>query len=123
MMLEPGSRVLTFLVLVAAAMSTCASSVCATAQADKVVQPYLVTPGQAADAWPPVLKEDLVLKENPSDPGSAAMILERQVYTDDEKRIQTEFQRIKVLTEAGRAYADVEIKPTNEKTSGFRSTN
>src|SRR5437016_13024591 len=37
------------------------------------------------------------------------MILERQVYTDDEKRIQTEWLRIKILTEEGRAYADVEI--------------
>jgi len=117
MMLEPGSRVLTLLVLVAAAMSACTGRVCAAAQADKVVGPYLVTPGQAADAWPPVPKEDLALKENPSDPGSAAMILERQVYTDDEKRVQTEFLRIKVLTEAGRVYADVEIPYVLKSTS------
>lgn len=73
--------------------------------------------GQAADAWPAVPKEDLELKENPADPGSAAMILERQVYTDDEKRLQTEFIRIKVLTEAGRSYADVEIPYVVKSTS------
>src|SRR6266849_1051543 len=66
-------------------------------------------PGQVPDAWQPVPKDDLALKDNPANPGSAAMILERQVYTDDEKRVQTEWVRIKVFTEAGRAYADVEI--------------
>ena len=64
---------------------------------------------QISDAWQPVPKEDLALKDNPANPGSAAMILERQVYTDDEKRIQTEWIRIKVFTEAGTAHADVEI--------------
>lgn len=73
--------------------------------------------GQAGDTWPAVPKEDLALKENPADPGSAAMILERQVYTDDEKRVQTEFIRIKVLTEAGRSYADVEIPYVVKSTS------
>ncbi len=65
--------------------------------------------GQASDSWLPVPKDDLALKENPANPGSSAMILERQVYTDDEKRVQTEWVRIKVFTETGRGYADVEI--------------
>lgn len=117
MTIGPGSRVLTLFVLAAAAISACASSVCAAAQADKVVGPYLVLPGQAADAWPPVRKEDQALKENAADPGSAAMILDREVYTDDEKRVQTEFLRIKVLTEAGRSYADVEIPYVLKSTS------
>src|SRR5215467_8169694 len=64
---------------------------------------------QVESSWQPVPKDDLALKDNPANPGSSAMILERQVYTDDEKRIQTEWLRIKVLTEEGRAYADVEI--------------
>ena len=73
--------------------------------------------GQAADAWPAVTKEDLALTENPADPGSAAMILDRQVFTDDEKRLQTEFFRIKVFTEAGRSYADIEIPYVVKNTS------
>jgi hypothetical protein len=68
-------------------------------------------------SWPPVPKEDLELKDNPANPGSAAMILERQVYTDDEKRVQTEWVRIKVFTEAGRDYADVVIPYFENSTS------
>jgi Domain of Unknown Function with PDB structure (DUF3857)/Transglutaminase-like superfamily len=64
--------------------------------------------GQSPD-WQPVPKEDLELKDNPANPGSAAMILERRVSTDDENRAQTEWVRIKILTEEGRDYADVEI--------------
>ena len=66
-------------------------------------------PAQIPDTWQEIPKDDLALKDNPANPGSSAMILERQVYTDDEKRIQTEWLRIKILTEEGRAYADVEI--------------
>src|SRR5689334_9627637 len=73
--------------------------------------------GQAPDSWPAVPKEDLALADNPANPGSAAMILERQVYTDDDKRLQTEFLRIKVFTESGRAYADVEIPYVVKSTS------
>jgi len=65
--------------------------------------------GQIPDTWQPIPKEDLALKDNPSNPGSAAMILERQIYTDDEKRVQKEWIRIKVFTEEGRSYADVQI--------------
>lgn len=64
---------------------------------------------QVPNAWQPVPKEDLALKDNPSNPGSSAMILERRIYTDDEKRFQTEFVRIKILTDEGRANADIEI--------------
>jgi len=64
---------------------------------------------QFSDNWQPISAEDLALKDNPANPGSPAMILERKIYTDDEKRLQTEWMRIKVFTEEGRAYADVEI--------------
>jgi len=74
-------------------------------------------PAQVSDGWQPVPKDDLTLKDNPANPGSSAMILERQVYTDDEKRVQTEWVRIKVFTEAGRSYADVEIPYLVKSTS------
>jgi len=64
---------------------------------------------QQPDAWQPIPKEDLLLQDNPSDPGSAAMILDRDVYTDDAKRFQTESVRIKVFREEGTKYADIEI--------------
>jgi hypothetical protein len=51
---------------------------------------YLVPAlGQIPDSWQSISQEDVALKENPADRGSAAMILERQVYTDDERRLQT----------------------------------
>jgi hypothetical protein len=74
-------------------------------------------PGQVPDTWQPVPKEDLALTDNPANPGSSAMILERQVYTDDDKRMQTERIRIKVFTEEGRANADVEIPYSAKSTS------
>src|SRR5262249_53786137 len=73
--------------------------------------------GQIPDTWQPVPQQDLALKDNPDDSGSAAMILERQIYTDDEKRLQTEWIRIKILSEAGKAYADVQIPYMARSTS------
>lgn len=73
--------------------------------------------GQISEAWPPVPKDDLALKDNAANPGSSAMILERQIYTDDEKRVQTEWVRIKVFTEEGRGYADIEIPYLVKSTS------
>jgi len=90
---------------------------CVQGQSTIVHNLYPLMAGQGDGAWPDVPKEDLALHENPSDPGSAAMILERQVYTDDEKRVQTEFVRIKVFTEAGRSYADIEIPYIVKSTS------
>ena len=72
---------------------------------------------QIPDTWQPIPKEDLALKDNPADPGSAAMILERQTYTDDEKRLQTEWIRIKVFTERGKDYADIQIPYLARSTS------
>src|SRR5439155_23525046 len=39
-------------------------------------------PAQIPDTWQEIPKDDLALKDNPANPGSSAMILERQVYTD-----------------------------------------
>jgi hypothetical protein len=70
-----------------------------------------------ADAWQPIPQEDLDLKDNPANPGSSAMILERQVFTDDEKRLQTEWVQIKIFTEAGKENADIQIPYGVKKTS------
>jgi uncharacterized protein DUF3857/transglutaminase superfamily protein len=75
------------------------------------------TMGQATDAWQPIPQEDLALKENPANPGTSAMILERQVFTDDEKRTETEWVRVKIFTEAGKENADIEIPYRVKKTS------
>ena len=62
-----------------------------------------------SEGWPPLNPAELALKDNPSSPGSAAMILYRDVHTDDVARQESEYCRIKILTEEGKKYADVEI--------------
>jgi len=45
----------------------------------------------------------------PEQPGAAAVVLLREDVTDDPHNNRTVYMRIKVLTEPGRRYADVEI--------------
>ena len=51
------------------------------------------------------------MTSEPAAPGAAAIILYRQVDRDDDRRSghQDNYFRIKILTDAGRSYADVEI--------------
>jgi hypothetical protein len=63
----------------------------------------------AAALWPPVSQEELAMTDDPANPGAAAIILWREVTTDDVKGISTEYRRIKVLTDEGKKYADIEI--------------
>lgn len=65
-------------------------------------------PAGASD-WLPVPPEELALKDSPTHPGSHALVLYRQVFTDDVKSSIAYHTRIKILTEEGRKYADVEI--------------
>ncbi len=64
---------------------------------------------QTAPSWPPISKEDLELKDNPLHPGDAAMVLYREVQTDNAKSLETHFTRIKVFNEQGKKYGDIEI--------------
>jgi hypothetical protein len=63
---------------------------------------------------PPLSSADLSLKDNPAAPGSLAMILDMAVETDNTKSTEVHSVRIKVFTEAGRKYANLEI-PYSEK--------
>jgi hypothetical protein len=67
-----------------------------------------------ADDWLPVPPDDLAMKDNPKQPGADAMILYRQnvvnakqAGTDGDS--DEEYIRIKIFTEAGKKYGDVEI--------------
>lgn len=57
----------------------------------------------------PINLDDLALKDNPLKPGVSAMILYRDVYVDDYAEITKEYFRIKVFTDEGKKYADVEV--------------
>jgi hypothetical protein len=59
--------------------------------------------------WLEITPADLALKEVPGDPGASAIQLYYADYRDDENQSQFFYHRIKILTEAGKKYADVEI--------------
>lgn len=65
----------------------------------------------AADDWLPVSPEELKMTSVAEAPGAPAVILYRQVDRDDNAKTGNEqnYVRIKILTEDGRKYADVEI--------------
>jgi hypothetical protein len=59
--------------------------------------------------WLPVTPEELQLTREPKAPGAAAIYLYRQVDRDDTIPEVSVYVRLKILTEEGRKYADVEI--------------
>jgi hypothetical protein len=65
----------------------------------------------AGDGFPPISAEDLKMTSEPLAPGASAIILYRQVDRDDNIHTPHEdnYIRIKILTEDGRKYADLEI--------------
>jgi Domain of Unknown Function with PDB structure (DUF3857) len=65
----------------------------------------------AAVGFQPVSPEELKMAAEPNAPGAPAILLFRQVDRDDNGRTSHEddYFRIKILTEEGRKYADVEI--------------
>ena len=65
----------------------------------------------AFDDWRPISPEELKMTAEPQAPGAPAIILWRQVDRDDRGLTAHEknYFRIKILTEEGRKYADVEI--------------
>ena len=64
---------------------------------------------QSQDEWPPISQEELDLKDNSGAPGSSAMILLKKDFRDHRKKVRESYYRIKILTEKGREYADIEI--------------
>jgi hypothetical protein len=65
----------------------------------------------AGIGFQPVSGAELSMTAEPAAPGAPAIILYRQVDRDDNSGVshQDDYLRIKILTEAGRSYADVEI--------------
>jgi hypothetical protein len=78
---------------------------------------YSPQPVSAAEGIPAISPEDLKMTSEPLAPGAPAIILYRQVDRDDNGRTSHEdnFLRIKVLTEAGRKYGDVELQFTKDR--------
>ena len=65
----------------------------------------------SGDEWQPISQDELKMTSVPEAPGAPAVYLYRQVDRNDSNRAATEYNyvRIKILTEEGRKYANVEI--------------
>lgn len=64
---------------------------------------------RAGDDWQPISPDELKMTSEPLAPGAPAIYLYRQVDRDDQAYHELNYVRIKVLTEEGRKYANVEI--------------
>jgi hypothetical protein len=69
----------------------------------------LAAGASAQTVWPPVDPADLAMKDCPQQPGAAAVILYREEITDSETHATAVFRRLKILTDAGREYSNIEI--------------
>ena len=65
-------------------------------------------PTLAAD-WPPISRGDLEMTSLKEQPGAPAVILLREEVDDDMNNAHSVYERIKILTDAGREYANIEI--------------
>ncbi len=77
--------------------------------ASLLFRPFL--PITSGDDWQPIDPADLKMTSEPKAPGAPAIYLYRQVDRKDASHAATEYNyvRIKILTEEGRQYANIEI--------------
>jgi Domain of Unknown Function with PDB structure (DUF3857)/Transglutaminase-like superfamily len=72
--------------------------------------PFLLICGISWSAdWPPITPEEQAMTSVSEQPGAAAVILNREETDDDLLHYHHTYIRIKVLTEAGREYANIQI--------------
>ena len=69
----------------------------------------------AGDDWLPISSRDLVLKDNPADPGANAMILYRSSDMNSLESSVREYVRIKIFTQEGTKEANVELPFNTQK--------
>ena len=61
------------------------------------------------DEWQPISQDELKMTSLPEAPGAPAVYLYRQVDRDDNTSREYNYIRIKIFTEEGRKYADIDI--------------
>jgi Domain of Unknown Function with PDB structure (DUF3857)/Transglutaminase-like superfamily len=71
--------------------------------------PFLFCLRSLAVDWPPINPEDLSMTSIKEQPGAPAASLQREEIDDDMNNVHSVYQRIKILTDAGREYANVEL--------------
>src|SRR5260370_17834669 len=67
------------------------------------------TASPKADDWPSLRPAELTDRGGAESQGEHAILLYREDRTDDAARVETHHYRIKILTQAGRKYATIEI--------------
>ena len=67
----------------------------------------------AGEDWLPITPEELKMTSEPKAPGAQAICLYRQVDRDDLALRENIYYRIKIFTEEGRKYANIEIPFVN----------
>jgi transglutaminase-like putative cysteine protease len=72
-----------------------------------------------AQQWTAPTAEELSMTSQPEVPGAAAVYLFKEEITDDKLHMWSKYARIKVLTEAGKEYANVELKSYNSDEGGY----
>ncbi len=70
---------------------------------------FVSRPASAMDDWLPVTQEELKMTSQDA-PGSHAVILYHEELSDDNKNTSIKYTRIKILTEKGKQYADIELR-------------
>jgi len=66
-------------------------------------------PASAGEDWLPLTPDELQMTSEPKAPGVPALYLYRQVDRDDADSREYNYARLKIFTEEGRKYADIEI--------------
>lgn len=72
------------------------------------------------DDWEPIAPEELRMTSEPLAPGASAIYLYRQVDRNDRTFREYDYSRIKILTEEGRKYGNIEI-PFVKRSGDIRS--
>ena len=73
-----------------------------------------------AAKWTPPTPEELKMTSVPEAPGAPAIYLNREETTDDHLHFWRTYARIKVLTEGGKDYANVEVGQYNSHQGGYK---
>jgi hypothetical protein len=71
----------------------------------------------AASPWLPVTAQELQMTDDPQAPRAPAIVLYRQVDRDDNDSTERDYVRIKILTDEGRQFGNVEIVFDNSRES------
>jgi hypothetical protein len=82
-----------------------------------------VTSLACAEQWTAPTAEELKMTSQPEVPGAAAVYLFKEEITDDKLHMWSKYARIKVLTEAGKEFANVELKSYSSDEHGGYTVN